>query len=53
MMCGALGKRINYYVGHSDWRFIMKILNDGKGTEEKISQLEGTKASESKCSVLE
>lgn len=48
VMCAALGKRTDYYVGHSDRRFIMKILRDGKRTEKKMSQLEGSKASESK-----
>lgn len=33
VMCGALGKRINLNARHSDWRFIMKLLNDGRQTE--------------------
>lgn len=48
VMCAALGKRTDFYVGHSDRRFIMKILRDGKRTEKKMSQLERSKASESK-----
>lgn len=35
VMCGALGKRINLDAGHSDWRFITKVLNDGRQTEGK------------------
>lgn len=52
VMCAALGKRTDYYVGHSDRRFIMKILRDGKGTEKKMSQMERTKASESRGQCL-
>lgn len=37
VMCAALGKRTDYYVGHSDRRFIMKILRDGKRTEKDVT----------------
>lgn len=33
VMCGALGKRINLDAGHSDRRFIMKLLNESRQTE--------------------